>query len=89
MSAGVYESEEVLAEKYRAGLRTTIHDDMAGSRIWTVEEAYQVALQIEEKLKRSYTLPKLTSSLVPTPKSAPQQLKTIDDKAKNNLLQVW
>lgn len=55
MSAGVYEAEEVLAAKYRAGLRTTIHDDMAGSRIWTVEEAYQVALQIEEVIHAAQT----------------------------------
>lgn len=34
----VYKAEDVLAAKYRVGLHTEIQHDMAGFRLWTVEE---------------------------------------------------
>ena len=52
LRAGVYEAEYILAAKYRSGLRIENQNDMADFRLWTVEEAHQVALQIEEKLNQ-------------------------------------
>lgn len=48
---GCIKIEDMLVAKYSAGLWLAMQDNMAWSRLWTVQETL-VALQIEEKFKR-------------------------------------
>ena len=48
--AGHQESDDEKFSRYMNGLRYEIQDDMSMVTIWTVEDAYQIALKSEEKL---------------------------------------
>jgi hypothetical protein len=50
--AGHRESDDEKVARYMNGLRYDIQDEMSMMTIWTVEDAYQMALKAEEKLSR-------------------------------------
>jgi hypothetical protein len=49
---GYRESDDEKFTRYMNGLRYDIKDEMSMTTIRTVEDAYQMALKVEEKLKR-------------------------------------
>ena len=50
--AGHRESEDEKVARYMNGLRYDIQDEMSMVTIQTVEDAYQMALKVDEKLSR-------------------------------------
>jgi hypothetical protein len=48
--AGHRESDDEKVSRYMNGLRYDIQDEMSMMTIWTMEDAYQMALKAEEKL---------------------------------------
>jgi hypothetical protein len=52
IKAGHWESDDEKVSRYMNGLRYDIQDEMSMKTIRTVEDAYQMALKVEEKLSR-------------------------------------
>jgi hypothetical protein len=50
--AGHWESDDEKVARYMNGLRYDIQDEMSMVTIWMVEDAYQMALKVEENLSQ-------------------------------------
>lgn len=49
----VQETEEQLIARFVGGLGMTIHNEVEMHRLWSLNDAYQLALKVEAKLARS------------------------------------
>ena len=61
LKAGYTEDSSEKVAKYVNGLRLDIQDEISLLSLSTVEEAYQCALKVEEKLNRKKSLGKATT----------------------------